>query len=164
MTGGFEPLTNPPRVYSRVEVLAKESPVPREPGVYAWYFRSVPDGVPTTGCSRYGDLTLLYVGISPKAPSRSGGPSQQNLWSRIRRNHMRGNAGGSTLRLSLGCLLEDELGIELRRLGSGNRMTFGEAGEQALSEWLAANGFVAWHVHPEPWELERKLIPLSVVS
>ena len=47
----------------------------------------------------------------------------------------RGNAYGSTLRLTLGCLLADQLGIELRRVGSGTRLTFGD-GEQALSEWM----------------------------
>jgi GIY-YIG catalytic domain len=47
-------------------------------------------------------------------------------------NHYTGNAEGSTLRKTLGCLLANELGIQLWRVGSGNRMTFIE-GEQALS-------------------------------
>ena len=37
------------------------------------------------------------------------------------RYHFRGNAEGSTLRLTLGCLLIKPLGIELRRVGSGKR-------------------------------------------
>jgi hypothetical protein len=48
------------------------------------------------------------------------------------------NAEGSTLRLTLGCLLADELGIELRRVGSGKRFTF-STGEKRLSEWMEAN-------------------------
>jgi hypothetical protein len=44
------------------------------------------------------------------------------------RYHYRGNTAGSTLRLTLGCLL----GLELRRVGSGKRMTFGKAGEATL--------------------------------
>ena len=42
--------------------------------------------------------------------------------------HYQGNAEGSTLRLTLGCLLSEELDIELRRVGSGKRMTFAEGG------------------------------------
>jgi hypothetical protein len=45
--------------------------------------------------------------------------SRQSLRTRIR-YHFRGNAAGSTLRLSLGCLL----GLALRRVGSGARMTY----------------------------------------
>ncbi|MFF8174696.1 GIY-YIG nuclease family protein [Streptomyces chartreusis] len=45
--------------------------------------------------------------------------STQNLRKRVR-HHYRGNAAGSTLRLTLGCLL----GLELRRVGGGKRMTF----------------------------------------
>lgn len=60
--------------------------------------------------------------------------STQNLRKRVR-YHYRGNAAGSTLRLTLGCLL----GMELRRVGSGKRMTFGKAGETALSQWMAEN-------------------------
>jgi hypothetical protein len=37
--------------------------------------------------------------------------------------HMRGNAEASTLRLTLGCLLAEELDIELRRVGHGKRLT-----------------------------------------
>ena len=44
------------------------------------------------------------------------------------RYHYQGNAEGSTLRLTLGCLLSEELDIELRRVGSGKRMTFAEGG------------------------------------
>ncbi|MFF3911407.1 GIY-YIG nuclease family protein [Streptomyces sp. NPDC001848] len=54
--------------------------------------------------------------------------STQNLRKRVR-YHYRGNAAGSTLRLTLCCLL----GLELRRVGSGNRLTFGKSGEASLS-------------------------------
>lgn len=145
------------RLWSRAEILARPCPVPREPGVYAWYVKEVPPGVATDGCVRRGGYTLLYVGISPKRPPRNGmRPSRQTLCHRLR-YHMRGNAEGSTLRLTLGCLLEDHLGIRLRRVGGGGRMTFAE-GEGVLSEWLGENALAAWCVHPEPWELEEELI------
>ena len=61
------------------------------------------------------------------------------------------------MRKTLGCLLAEELEIQLRRVGSGTRMTFG-AGEQVLSAWMAENAFVSWVVRDAPWELEDDLI------
>lgn len=109
---------------------------PRSPGVYSWFFRRLPAPVPTTGCVMRDGAVLLYVGISPKNPK-----SRQTLRSRIR-YHFRGNAEGSTLRLTLGCLLEAKLGTVLRRVGSGKRKTFGEA-ERKLTAWMAENAWLA---------------------
>lgn len=61
-------LLNPTHFWSRDEVLAHPCPIPRQAGVYAWYFRSILPRVPTGGCARQGDCTLLYLGIAPKAP------------------------------------------------------------------------------------------------
>ena len=61
------------------------------------------------------------------------------------------------MRKTLGCLLADELGIQLRRVGSGKRMTFAE-GEKALDRWMADNAYVSWLVRGRPWELEADLI------
>jgi hypothetical protein len=150
-------LLHPARVWSRGEVLQRACPVPAGPGVYGWYFKELPYPIDTRGCVVLGDLTLLYVGISPKAPPRDGrGGSRQTLQSRIR-YHYRGNADGSTLRLTLGCLLGDRLGLQLRRVGSGRRLTFTD-GEQALSAWMADNAYVAWVETPQPWAAERELI------
>jgi hypothetical protein len=151
------PLIKPVRLWSRSEILSGPEP-PAAPGVYAWYFRQIPPGVPTEGCIVHDGLTLLYVGISPKAAPLNGRPaSRQNLRTRLR-YHMRGNAEGSTLRLTLGCLLAKELGVELRRVGSGSRMTFGTAGEAKLSGWLDRNACVSWVVTEEPWEVEQQVI------
>ncbi len=129
----------------------------KEPGALHWYFRDIPPLVPINGCVQVDGLTLLYVGISPKAPPKNGKPpSKQTLWNRIR-NHMRGNASGSTLRLTLGCLLSESLGIELQSVGSKNKLAFAD-GEQRLSDWLDRNAFVAWVTHPEPWIPEPHMI------
>ncbi len=150
-------LLSPTQLWSRREVLERQSPVPKSPGVYAWFFRNIPAQVPQDGCVIANGLTLLYVGISPKAIPMNGKPaSSQTLWHRIR-YHFRGNAEGSTLRLTLGCLLGSQLGIELRRVGSGKRLTFGP-GEATLSQWMEENAFVTWQVDAEPWKLERQLI------
>jgi len=149
-------LLKPARLWTRAEILSRPSPVPKAPGVYAWYFRSL-HCVPSTACQLCGAFRLLYIGISPSAPPENDKlPSRQSLCHRLR-YHMHGNAEGSTLRLSLGCLLADQLGIELRRVGSGKRLTF-STGEAALSQWLEENARVAWHVCDNPWRLEEQLI------
>jgi hypothetical protein len=149
-------LLKPSRLWTRAEVLSRPSPVPKSSGIYAWYFRAL-DGVPSTNCLTCGEFKLLYIGISPSAPPTNGkAPSRQTLCHRVQ-YHMRGNAEGSTLRLSLGCLMANQLGIELRRVGSGKRLTF-STGEQRLSEWLTENARVAWMVCDPPWRLEQELI------
>lgn len=145
------------RRFSRDEVLIRPCPIPKCSGVYSWYFREIPPQVPTEECVQEDGLTLLYVGIAPKAPPASGVASRQTLRKRIR-YHFRGNAEGSTLRLTLGCLLADHLGIQLRRVGSGKRMTFTEWGENSLSNWMGENAFVTWLENEVPWELELQLI------
>jgi hypothetical protein len=54
-------------------------------------------------------------------------------------------------------LLADRLRVELRRVGSGKRMTF-SAGESALSNRMQEHARVVWHVCEAPWVAEEKLI------
>jgi hypothetical protein len=139
----LSPLLAPARLWTREQILVRPCPVPREAGVYAWYFREPPPGVPIDGCHSIDGMHLLYVGISPKKPPTNGAnPSKQRLLHRVR-YHYRGNAYGSTLRLTLGCLLSEQLGIELQRVGSGSQLTFA-TGEAKLSEWMHDNARVAW--------------------
>ena len=150
-------LIRPTKVWSQSEVLATPSPVPKQPGIYAWYFREVPPTVLVSNCVCYDCLTLLYLGIAPTAPPKDGTKaSGQTLSDRIH-NHYRGNASGSTLRLSLGCLLSQKLNIQLRRVGKTERMTFAD-GEASLTVWMRQNAFVTWVVDPQPWEHEVELI------
>jgi hypothetical protein len=150
-------LLQPDYLWTRAEVLSRPCPIPRQAGVYAWYFDAMPGPVSPTDAHQHGDWTLLYVGISPSKPPENGRrPSSQTLAHRIR-YHYRGNAEGSTLRLTLGCLLSTDLGIKLRRVGSGTRMTFGP-GEATLSAWMADHARVTWLLDPTPWVLEHQLI------
>lgn len=154
----MHPLLQPDRLFSRAEVLARPGPVPEVSGVYGWYFRSLPGVVPVGETHEHVGCRLLYIGISPKRPPANGRkPSAQNLRKRIR-NHFRGNAEFSTLRLTLGSLLASEIGIQLSRTSSGKSRTFGTKGEDVLSAWMADNAFVCWHTHPEPWVEEGSLI------
>lgn len=145
-------IRRPLRLFGREEILAAPCPAPAARGAYGWWFRSIPPGVPTDGCETHDGLTLLYVGISPKNAA-----SQENLKKRLT-YHFRGNAEGSTLRLSLGVLLAGISDFPLRRVGSGTRMTFTHLGEQWLDAWLAQNAFVCWVEHDQPWKLEERLI------
>ncbi|MEU6161508.1 GIY-YIG nuclease family protein [Streptomyces sp. NPDC047130] len=137
-------LARPDRLWSVEEVLSSPSPVPAAAGVYGWHFEEPPH--PELPGRR-----LLYVGMAPRRTTTR--TSTQNLATRVR-YHCRGNAAGSTLRLSLGCLL----GLELRRVGSGRRLTFGREGEAELSRWMADNARVCWVEHAEPTALESRLI------
>lgn len=149
-------LLAPARLWPRQEVLARPCPVPKEPGVYAWYFDELPHpDIDPSHCDKHGDSTLLYVGISPRRPPTNAGASRQSLRTRIRQ-HYRGNAATSTLRLTLGCLLRDALSLELHRSLSG-RLTFDD-GEVRLSQWLADNARVCWVTTSTPWDTEEHLI------
>lgn len=150
-------LLSPSILWSRAEILAQPCPVPRQPGVYAWYFKQIPPLVPVADCVTWQGMTLLYVGISPAEPAHgSEKVSRQTLYNRIR-YHYRGNAYGSTLRLTLGCLLMEQLGIRPQRAGSRSKITFGD-GENLLSQWMAENAFVTWMVDDQPWIMEDRLI------
>ncbi|MEV6240844.1 GIY-YIG nuclease family protein [Lentzea sp. NPDC051838] len=124
-------------VYSGAEL----AEVPRQPGVYVWFFDEIPPGVPTENCHTSEHGTALYVGIATV---------KRTLHSRLR-NHFRGNASGSTLRLTLGVHFE----LPLQRRGS--RLTFGDQ-ESFVSEWLAAHGRVACVADPEPRRREDELL------
>lgn len=144
-------LMSPPSLHARREIVGGADLVPRSAGVYAWYFRGLDDLVPLHACHEVDHFRLLYVGI---APSRAG--SSSTLRSRIR-YHCRGNASGSTLRLTLGSLLADQLGLQLRRVGQSGRLHFHE-GEERLSEWMGANARVSWVEVEQPWNVEAEVV------
>jgi hypothetical protein len=148
------------RPFTREEVFAEPGPVPAEPGAFGWWFREVPAAVDVSGCEQRDGLTLLYVGSSPGPPPASGArPVSQDLHKRIRYHFGAhgADAHGSTLRKTLGLLLARELGLELRRVGSGKRQTFA-AGEAVLTQWMADNALVSWVARAEPWLLEDHLV------
>ena len=152
-----DPLLQPARLWTRAEVLARPSPVPATPGIYARYFPPLPIAVDCRGCVEVDGRRLLYVGISPKPPPATGtAASRQQLRSRLRQ-HYRGTAAGSSLRLTLASQLASELDVQLRRVGSGRRLTFAD-GEPVLSGWMGRHARVCWMAHPRPWELEQALV------
>lgn len=147
MNDDSEWLLRPSRLWTWPELQESRVLPPRMPGAYGWYFDGLPGAVPVSACHFLEGRALVYVGIS----------STQTLRTRLR-THFRGNAFGSTLRLTLGCLLAAELGLHLRRVGSrGTRLTFGE-GERQLSEWMDEHARVVFVEHPRPRDLEARLL------
>jgi hypothetical protein len=154
----MQELLRPEKLFVRSDVGSRPCPVPQAPGVYAWYFSAVPPGIDASACHRVSGRTLLYVGISPKEPPSNGrAPSRQTLRSRLK-YHFGGNAAGSTLRLTLGCLLSEERGLCLRRVGTSARLTFTNPGERQLDDWLDEYAFVTWVCTERPWEAEREIL------
>ena len=148
----IRPLIRPKRLWSWRELRSSPTYPPASPGVYAWWFREIPPGVPTWGTERHHRYRLLYVGISPSKPSASTGKqSKQNVRERLR-YHFSGNASGSTLRMTLGSLLLKELKLKPVATDSGS-IRFG-TGEDRLDEWMARWARVCWIEYERPWELE----------
>jgi hypothetical protein len=139
----------------RAEALSPASPLPRSAGVYLWYFKDIPPGVPALDCYRAHDAVLLYAGISPDHRAKPN--SKQSIRSRAQ-YHLKGNAEGSTLRRTLGILLSEISGFPLQRVGSGKRMTLTHAGEQWLDHWLDQHAIVCWHEMSDPWLVEEAII------
>ena len=154
MMEAAQAILQPTRLWRSAEVLLRPCPIPAVPGVYGWYFRSGSVPVPEDRCAETQGMRLLYVGIAPRRTSSA--PSRSTLRSRLRM-HYRGNAAGSTLRLSLGCLLEPALGTSLQATGSAPRLTFGDA-ESRLNDWMAANTTIAWAPTATPWDVEAELV------
>jgi len=145
------PLIGPERLWHRAELLAHPGPTIPNAGVYAWYFRGMPQIVPQEECKKIDGCALLYLGIAPSSEA-----SRATLRGRIRQ-HLKGNASGSTLRLSLGCVLSDNLNLRLQPTGHTGRLTFAD-GESELSRWMEGSAFVVWNECPQPWIHEAELI------
>lgn len=134
----------------------RNSPVPAKQGLYGIWCDRLPQIVPMDGCCTREPWRLVYIGISPGRPA-----STQTLRKRLA-HHLGGNAEGSTLRRTFGVVLAETLVVELRRVGSGKRMTLTHAGEQALDAWMDEHVRVTWTVRNSPWEVEADL--LRIVS
>jgi hypothetical protein len=158
MSTNADRLLRPDRLFGASDITIRPCPVPASPGVYAFYFSEPPPGIDASGCHGVDQHALLYVGIAPKPPPLNGrAPSKSHLRQRLR-THYFGNAAGSTLRRTLGCLLSEQLGIKLRRVGSTGRYTFTNPGEQLLDGWMGQHAFVTWVEITAPWELEEHML------
>ena len=139
-------LRRPAELWSYAEISHDPCPVPAAGGTYGWHFTEPPH--PALEAHK-----LLYIGVSPGSLK-----SRETLRSRIR-YHFQGDAEGSTLRMSVGCLL----GLPLHQRPKTGTFTFGRDGEAELSSWLAEHGRVCWHLGEEPWKTKPAAIagPMS---
>jgi len=132
---------------------------PKEGGIYAWWFTRGALRVPAREYVTMDGFDLLYIGISPRKPTAAGKASTGNIRSRLR-SHAKRDASWSTLRLSLGILLADELGLTLA-LHAG-RIHWG-TGEAVLTGWIQRHARVSWLRDPAPWLVEGELLAVSNV-
>jgi hypothetical protein len=142
---------------------ASEGGVPSEPGFYAWWtsgwatLRAPAHLHPTEP-----NWSLLYVGISPARAS-----SSQTLRGRVLNNHLGGNTGSSTFRLTLAALLCEQKGW--CPVGRGKKVLLTPADNAALSAWQRSNLALTWAIRAHPWEIEPDVIarmgpPLNLAS
>lgn len=136
--------------------------IPRSPGVYGWYFDSVPPYVPVEGCTevRYKSgwfftrrYHLLYIG------------NARNLRSRIYNYHIQGKyyeGDISSLRLSLGCLFSAKWKMYLE-LNSDYKQSFGRAGDEKLTLWLIDHAVLKWIETEDYDEVEKQFIHYYVL-
>jgi len=143
-------LINPNHLWFASDIIANITTVPKVSGVYAWYFKDIPEFVLTDHCREINGWKLLYVGIAPKGPGKPA-----TLRDRIQ-THLAGIAEFSTLRYSSGSILSEKLGIKLEVKGK-DTLTFGK-GEDILSKWMAKNASLSWILEEKPWILEKELI------
>ena len=139
------------------DILANRSSVPKEPGVYGWYFDSIPPKIPMADYIEIDGHDLLYVGIT-----------NTDMRRRILSEHLGRSAFASTLRLSLGCLLSESLGIKLQAKGSKS-FWFGADGEEKLTDWMITHARVDFLSDPNPEDVEKQafrsygnLLPLNL--
>jgi hypothetical protein len=133
-------------------------------GIYGWWFAPSSLHVPDRQYIVKDGFQLLYTGISPRKPTNPQLAGSGNLRSRLR-THAKRDASWSTLRLSLGIMLAEQLGLALAT--HNGRTHWGPEGEARLSAWMGDHARVSWVRDLLPWETERELlagtnIPLNI--
>jgi hypothetical protein len=134
------------------EVLQAPEPLPAEPGFYGWWsYQGALAGVPHVPHPLDGELSLLYVRISPARET-----SRQTIRSRVLGNHLNGNVGSSTFRFVLAALLVDAL--DLQPDLSGTKVALGAYDNRRLSTWQREHLLLTSCARERPWEIERDVI------
>ncbi|WP_104044049.1 GIY-YIG nuclease family protein [Arthrobacter sp. ZGTC412] len=147
-----------------IHMPADVNKAPSKKGVYGWLFVPGTLPVPDAPYAHTDGFDLLYVGIAPKRPGTNGKESASRLRSRLPA-HSKKDASRSTLRLTLGVLLAEELNLSLG-IHKG-RLNWGVDGEARLTGWINTNARVAWVENQTPWVvedelLERASLPLNI--
>lgn len=124
--------------------------VPEEPGVYL-YLLPAETGLPRNLLAQSSPWKIagtwsevLYVGAT--------------TWSLRERlkSHFGPRSESSSLRMSLGLLLEDQLDLQVHTIDKRRKFYFEP--EQSLTDWILNNTHIAYFLTASPMEDERKLI------
>lgn len=148
---------HPPSIHRPSDV----NGAPRVKGIYGWLFTPGSLPVPDALYSYTDGFELMYVGIAPKRPGANGKESASRLRSRLAAHYNR-DASRSTLRLTLGVLLAEELSLSLGL--HGGRLNWGADGEAQLTRWINANARVAWAENSTPWDVEDELLAHATLA
>jgi hypothetical protein len=126
--------------------------LPAKPGFYAWWMKEgAIAGIPPCPHTIEAGLHLLYVGI---APSRK--TSSATIRARVIGNHIRGNTGSSTFRLTLASLLFELEKYQRKR--TSDRVILVAEDNQRLTHWQRENLRLTWAEHPNPFRIEGEII------
>ena len=131
-------------------LIGKGKDLPEVPGNYFVTIRDI-SALPTLGYTVETKIidgqNLIYTGIAGTS-----------IRGRIWRNHLGGNAGHSTLRLTLGCLFGCTLIPRDKKDPDNGHVRFKEDDERELTAWMKKN--LIFHYLPcdSPKVLESKLI------
>lgn len=133
-------------VYEAAALDRRLKDVPDPPGVYAFYADDLPEALVPFAPASAGPTTL-YVG-----------QTGDRLNLRIE-HHLFRDARVSTLRGSLGLLVQDALGLELVRLPGTRQFCFTD--EQPLTDWLRHHTRVAFAVSEHPSQTEAAWLAIE---
>lgn len=135
-----------------------EAVVAEAPGFYAWWARPerLVDATPPIPIvhppGTADDWALLYVGIAPKRPSKTG--VDRTIAARIAKDHRGGNIGGSTFRQSLAALVREHVRL-VAKSGHGRARL---VDEKPLSVWIDTNCALTTALTVKPWSIEDAVI------
>lgn len=142
---------------------ATEGGVPAASGFYAWWTSGWSElGAPVHPHPTESGWSLLYVGISPARASSSA-----SLRGRVLKQHLGGNTGSSTFRLTLAALLREQYAwCPVRRT---KKVVLTTEDNAALSRWQQSNLGLTWATCAMPWNIEDEVImrmqpPLNLAS
>lgn len=127
--------------------------LPKETGIYIICFKKnsiVPSELKNVIFELCQNLRVLYVGITN---------AKEGIRGRIKGNHFKENAGGSTLRKSLGVFFKYKL-IAKDKNASNNKKKFSKDNELELSNWMKKNLYFFYKVLQYPNNIEQELINL----
>ena len=127
--------------------------LPQDAGYYIICFKknsTIPSKLKNAIFTQCRNLRVLYVGITN---------AKKGIKGRDYRKHFNGNAGGSTLRKSIGVLFEYKL-IARDKNTSNNKKKFSKDDELELSDWMKNNLCFFYRVLQSPDIIEQKLINL----